>query len=169
MRFLSSLVLSLVLSAGCAQRGKTPAYVIGGTTATVGAAMAVIAAARPDCNTAHLIDDLGCEAGKGWLYIGSAVLLAVGLTTIGVAASIETHEPTVGSNPFLPPDVAEPVLPAPASEDPRLRALTVEANVAAGVGRCDQVAMIASKVSELDRGYRIAGFVRDPAVRACLR
>ena len=167
MRLLS-LVLSLVLGvSGCTPHNKTPAYAIGGTAAVAGVAVFAIAAAQPDCDPEHPFDAIGCEASKGWMYIGSALLLAIGLTAIGVAASIDTGVPEA-VNPFLPAQTAEPA-PAPASEDPQLRELTLQASLAAAVGRCDQVSAIAITIDELDRGYRIAGFVRDPKIRACLR
>lgn len=167
-------VLVLVLLAGCF-RSKTPAYTLGGVAATAGAVVVAATAARPDCVDEIPIvpyDELGCEAGKGFQYVLGALLLTAGLTSILVAASIDIPDETLtplaannGVNPFLPP--AE--IPEPASADPQLRELTLQASVAASVGRCDEVAAIANTVDSLDRGYRIAGFVRDPKVRACLR
>ena len=163
-------VLVLVLLAGCF-RSKTPAYTLGGVAATAGAVVVATTAAQADCTGQIIIDEVGCNAEKGWHYILGALLLTAGLTSILVAASIDIPDETLaplatnnGVNPFLPP--AE--IPEPASEDPQLRELTLQASVAASVGRCDEVAAIANTVDSLDRGYRIAGFVRDPKVRACL-
>lgn len=167
---MRAFVLVLALLTGCF-RSKTPAYAVGGVAATAGVVVVAATAARPDCTGQIIIDELGCEADKGMDYILGALLLTAGLTALVVAASIDVPDesPTPlaanrGVNPFLP--AAE--IPEPASEDPQLRELTLQASVAASIGRCDQVASLANTVESLDRGYRIAGFVRDPKVRACL-
>lgn len=165
---MRAFVLVIVLHAGCF-RSKTPAYTVGAVAATAGTVVIAATAARPDCSGQIIIDELGCEAEKGWTYVLGALLLTAGLTAITVAASIDVPEvpgplASRGANPFLP--AAE--IPEPASEDPQLRELTLQASVAASVGRCDEVAALANTVESLDRGYRIAGFVRDPKVRACL-
>ena len=159
-------VLVLVLSVGCTQN-KTPIYAVGGTVATAGIVVLATTAAKPDC--ASDLTGFGCELQNSWTYVIGALLLTAGLSALAVAAAIDVPEPEqlrpdVGVNPFLPP--AE--IPAPASEDPQLRELTMQASLAARVGRCGEVAAIANTVDSLDRGYRIAGFVRDDKIRACL-
>jgi hypothetical protein len=165
---MRTFILVLAILVGCTH-SKTPAYAVGGVAATAGAVLVAGTAARPDC-TGFIVDELACDTEKGGMYILGALLLTAGLTALAVAAAIEVPDhpeaplPEVGANPFLPPTE----VPEPASEDPQLRELTLQASLAARVGRCHEVGTIANTVDSLDRGYRIAGFVRDPKVRACL-
>ena len=62
---------------------------------------------------------------------------------------------------------AETVAP-PATEDARLRQLTLQASFAARRGQCNAVRVIADRVDELDATYRRGGFVADSAIEACL-
>jgi len=159
-------VLVLILVSGCF-RSKMPAYVAGGTAATAGTLL-VAATATTDCGDQFLTSEL-CRGSNTTMLLTGVLLLVAGLSAIAVGATldddpVERWNPAAAAIPIVPTGP----IPEPASEDPQLRELTLQASIAASVGRCDEVSALAKTVDALDRGYRIAGFVRDPRVRACL-
>lgn len=133
----------------------------------------VATAAGKSCAEDKLDDNLDCEVGAGIDALAGAALLAT-----GVAVLIYNEARPTGRDPE---GVARPAaaiehhyvdgaieIEEPATADPALRNLTVQASVAARAGQCAAVRSIATRVANRDRSYRRDGFVRDQRIVRCL-
>jgi hypothetical protein len=162
---MRAAVVVVMLVGGCASR--TPGRVVGGALTALGTGVLVKAVAT-DCPSARSepsyppvppdLAPLGCGAGKLALGSVGVLTLAVGLTTLIVNESVARELPA------LPPANAE----AADADDPELRQLIINAGVAARAGRCKSVETIADRIAALDPAFRHDGFLRDPAIAACV-
>jgi len=156
--------VAFVLVAGCASR--TPGRVVGGALTALGTGVLVKAVAHDCPEPSHEppsyppvppdLAPLGCGVGKLALGSVGVLALAVGLTTLIVNESVGRELPALPS--------VQPV----ADDDPELRQLVINAGVAARAGRCKSVEAIADRIATLDPAFRHDGFLRDPAIAACV-
>ena len=150
---------------GCfTSQSKKLRYAADGAVAAMGA-YALTAAALPcDPNTIGCSNDL-----RGTLAAIGAIELLLGASLI---ISTALWDPSAVEPPPLPPEpttIPDAVtIPAPATSNPELRQLTLQASVAARVGQCAAVQTIARRVATIDVDYREHGFASDVRVAGCL-
>jgi len=159
------VVLVALLTFGCASR--TPGRLIGGALTVVGTGV-LISTASHDCPESMSeppsyppvppdLRPLGCGLGKAAGYSLGTLVAAVGVTALVVNESVGRHLPALHAAPTPSTD-----------ESPELQQLVINAGVAARAGRCKSVAAIADRIEALDSAFRHDGFLRDPAIAACV-
>lgn len=158
------LPVLFVIVAGCASR--TPGRVAGGALTVAGTAITASFASRHCPPTLPGSEFVSCGLAKTEGLGVGVLVLAVGVTTLIVNESVgrrlPAHEPATAPPAEVTSDVT--------SDDaaPELHQLVVNASVAARAGRCKAVEAIAERIEQLDFTFRHDGFLRDPAIAACV-
>lgn len=154
--------LVLLSFAGCAS--KTPGRVIGGTMVALGT-FSVIATHTSTEEPKTINDGVRMSLNE----IGGPIMLITG----AVILAFNEFRPASPPAPETAPQGIHRIegadtIQAPATDDPQLRRLTLQASLAARAGQCSAVRVIADRVGELDSAFRRGGFVADAAIEACL-
>jgi hypothetical protein len=146
--------------------------VFGGLATAAGIGF-LASAVTASCETEMSFEEgLGCGVGAMFETLAGVVLL-----TTGASGLIYNEVRSTVREPEAAPPVAviehhyvagAGDIGEPATADPVLRNLTLQASVAARAGHCAVVRSIATRVADRDRSYRRDGFVTDQAIVRCL-
>jgi hypothetical protein len=165
-RHLVALALVIAIPA-CVGQSKYHGRIVGLSMLTVGTL--VWASSFGPCGNDPddgFNDKLRCSVHKEAGPVLGGVLLGLGT---GLLIYNELRTPIV--EPSDEPRSTIPgadQVPRPATDDPMLRQLTLQASFAARNRQCTAVEAIARRVESIDGGYRRGGFVADGAIAACL-
>ena len=171
--FKLALVVVMVFATSCtAPRSRKAGYITGGIMTGTGTAMALAGLATAGCTRNNLHDAIGCGmASASGILLGGLItaggLYLLGLSAWGKEPAQESAPKHVESEPHVRWRDADTIV-APATIDPMLRQLTRQAAVAARVGHCVAVAVIAERVARIAPAFRSRGFAADPEIERCL-
>ncbi|HEV7559073.1 MAG TPA: hypothetical protein VGO00_26550 [Kofleriaceae bacterium] len=165
-------MLCAVLPGCFASKSKPTRYAADSAVVAGGAAMWIKSSLETCSDAVGFSQAFGCSLNKqlgsefGPVLIAAGVLLLVHTWFYDPNAVDAPEVPTPPPPPTKIPDAAS--IPAPATANPELRQLTLEASVAARVGQCAAVQTIARRVETIDVEYREHGFASDARVASCL-
>ncbi len=173
MRYLTWFVVSAVASAGCIGPSRAPGRTVGALVAGTGFLL-IARGSSTSCTQESFEESLGCAIDTSVGIGAGALLLATGLAVLIYNEARKTERdpdaPEAHAAAALEHHYVEGAseIREPATADPLLRQLTLQASVAARAGHCSAVSSLAARVATRDRSFRHGGFVVDTAIVRCL-
>ena len=158
----------LLALCGCVAGCATPGGKVSAGVGTLAAAGAFAITLRPPCHDTGSPDMclggdtqvVGLAVLAGAAYLAALAFEIYGLETTPAASPASVHSMDSSPRPGAASDATI------TARDPRAEQLTLQAYLAARIGRCNAVVELGAQVRELDPAYRDRVFAKSPTVAA---